>query len=281
MSIRIEDCFEDVLSKAQAGLELSDEELAEKSGVSAEAIADLKKGNFHAKNAAPVAAALGVDPTTLEELALGWKPEVEAPAGLYCFNTPFPVPGYAEMTVNAYVVADLKSRQAVAFDSGGDVTEMLTTIRDERLSIETILITHAHSDHVKDLLTLKDETGAPAFTPEKEKVAGAEPFKPGKTFQVGKLKITTVETSGHSPGGVTYIVQGLEKPVAIVGDAIFAGSAGGAAKSWEDALEMIRDNILSLPGDTVLCPGHGPLTTVLEELGHNPFFAKSAQKAEA
>lgn len=275
MSIRIEDCFEDVLSKAQAGLGLDNAELAEKAGVSEEAVVDLKKGNFDAKNAVVVADALGVDPTALEALAKGWRPEVEAPAGLYCFNTPFPVPGYAEMTVNAYVVADLEARVAVAFDTGADVTDMLTTLRDERLTLKAIFITHAHSDHVKDLLTLKDETDAPAYTPEKEKVAGAETFEPGEKFTIGKLEIRTVETSGHSPGGVTYIIKGLPQPVAIVGDAIFAGSMGGAAKSWEKAQTMIREGILSLPGDTVLCPGHGPLTTVLEELGHNPYFANT------
>ena len=79
-------------------------------------------------------------------------------------------------------------------------------------------------------------------------------------------------TSGHSVGGTTYVIEGLERPVAIVGDAMFAGSMGGGKISFQDALENNRTKILSLPGNTVLCPGHGPLTSVAEEKAHNPFF---------
>lgn len=274
MNIRIEDGFEDILAKAQAGLGLSDAELAASSGVEEAIIVRLKEGDYDKKAASTVAAALQVDAKSLSELASGWCPEVTAPKGLYCFNTPFPVPGYEEMTVNAYMIVDAQSRQAIAFDTGGDVGDMLAFLEREKLSLAAILITHAHSDHVKDLLTLKNATGAPAYTPERERVAGAEPFEPGKLFEFGRLEVRTVETSGHSPGAVTYLVKGLEQPIAIVGDALFAGSAGGAANAWAKALDMVREHILALPGDTVLCPGHGPITTVLEELNHNPLFVQ-------
>ncbi|MGE9296459.1 MAG: MBL fold metallo-hydrolase, partial [Puniceicoccales bacterium] len=62
-------------------------------------------------------------------------------------------------------------------------------------------------------------------------------------------------------------------PVAIVGDALFAGSIGGVRANYHGALKMIRERVLSLPGETILCPGHGPITTVAEELQHNPYFA--------
>ena len=94
----------------------------------------------------------------------------------------------------------------------------------------------------------------------------------GKTFQVGSLTIETRSTWGHSPGGVTYVVRGLVRTVAIVGDAIFAGSMGGGGISYKDALETNRENILSLPDETVLCPGHGPLTTVGEQKKLIPSF---------
>jgi glyoxylase-like metal-dependent hydrolase (beta-lactamase superfamily II) len=68
------------------------------------------------------------------------------------------------------------------------------------------------------------------------------------------------------------VVRGLARTVAIVGDAIFAGSMGGGAVSYQDALKTNRENILSLPDETVLCPGHGPLTTVGEQKKVNPFF---------
>ncbi len=69
------------------------------------------------------------------------------------------------------------------------------------------------------------------------------------------------------------MVSGLAKRIAVVGDAIFAGSMGGGGVSYADALRTNREELLTLPDDTVVCPGHGPLTTIGEERLHNPFFA--------
>jgi glyoxylase-like metal-dependent hydrolase (beta-lactamase superfamily II) len=89
------------------------------------------------------------------------------------------------------------------------------------------------------------------------------------------LRISHRETPGHAADGVTYIVgawPGDPPSVAIVGDAIFAGSMGRGNDSWEVARQKVREHILSLPPETLICPGHGPLTTVAEEEAHNPFF---------
>ena len=72
---------------------------------------------------------------------------------------------------------------------------------------------------------------------------------------------------------MTYVVTGLAQPVAIVGDSLFAGSMGGGNVSYEDAVQNNLKKILTLPDDTIICPGHGPMTTVGEEKVHNPFFA--------
>ena len=72
---------------------------------------------------------------------------------------------------------------------------------------------------------------------------------------------------------MTYVVNGLSRKLAIVGDAIFAGSMGGGNVSYRDALQTNLDKILTLPDETIICPGHGPMTTVGEEKKHNPFFA--------
>jgi glyoxylase-like metal-dependent hydrolase (beta-lactamase superfamily II) len=87
------------------------------------------------------------------------------------------------------------------------------------------------------------------------------------------LRVESRLTWGHSKGGITYLVRGLARPVAVVGDAIFAGSMGGGIVSYNDALNTNREQILTLPDETVICPGHGPLTTVGEEKRNNPFFA--------
>jgi hydroxyacylglutathione hydrolase len=177
------------------------------------------------------------------------------------------------MAVNAYLVWDKASGAAAAFDTGADSREMLRLATKEKLSIKMILLTHAHSDHVADLPRLREETGASVYVSEREPVPGAEPIEEGKHFHLGKLDIDTRLTWGHSQGGMTYVVTGLSRPVAIVGDSLFAGSMGGGNVSYEDAVGNNLKKILTLPDETIICPGHGPMTTVGEEKIHNPFFA--------
>ena len=143
----------------------------------------------------------------------------------------------------------------------------------EKLSVKLILLTHAHSDHVADLPRLREETGAQVFAPARESVPGAEPIEEGRRFRLGHLEIDTRLTWGHSPGGMTYVVTGLARPIAIVGDSLFAGSMGGGNVSYEHAMRNNLEKILTLPDETIICPGHGPMTTVGEEKQHNPFFA--------
>src|SRR5262249_14811842 len=123
-----------------------------------------------------------------------------------------------------------------------------------------------------DLKALKAATSAPAYVGEKEQFSDAESFAAGKTFHVGNLKIETRQKSGHARGGITYVVSGLARRLAGVGDALFACSMGGGMISYEEALRTNRKEIFSLPDDTVVCPGHGPLTTIGEQKKHNPFY---------
>ena len=87
--------------------------------------------------------------------------------------------------------------------------------------------------------------------------------------------MTSRLTPGHAGDGVTYVIenwQGDAPAVAVVGDAIFAGSMGKDFRTPELAQAKVREEILSLPEETLICPGHGPLTTVGEQRLHNPFF---------
>ena len=275
MAIPLEDNFTDVIGKAQRGLRISDSQLAEKSGVSADRIRKLRDGAFDDETAARIAPALQLDSAALCKLGSGkWNPEtVDEIDGLAQFNT-----NYGDITVNAYLVWDPTSREAVAFDTGADCGEMLQRIEEEKLSAKYILLTHAHPDHVADLRRLKKETGAPAFVSQVEPTSGAEPFKEGQSFTVGSLRIETRKTSGHSVGGTTFVISGLGQPVAVVGDSLFAGSMGGGGVSYSDALENNRKKILTLAEETIICPGHGPLTSVGEEKEHNPFFPEFQKK---
>jgi glyoxylase-like metal-dependent hydrolase (beta-lactamase superfamily II) len=270
MFIPLEDNVSDIIGKAQRGQGFSDSQLAEKSGVSAEKIRKLREGEFDDEAVERVAPILQLNAAALRKLAGGsWNPEaIGELEGLAQFNTT-----YGDMTVNAYLAWDPASREAVAFDTGAECGGMLARIKDENLNVKLILLTHAHPDHVADLRRLRQATGAPIFISGREEAEGAEEMEEGKRFRVGSLEIEARLTSGHSPGGMTFVLTGLSRPVAIVGDSLFAGSMGGGNVSYDDAVRNNREKILTLPDETIVCPGHGPMTTVGEEKAHNPFFA--------
>ena len=268
-SIPLEDTYADIVGKAMRGLKLTDDAVATKAGVTAGAVGSLKDGNFDEATARAVAPVLGLGADALVAMAKkAWAPQSAAVAGLACFNTPF-----EDMTVNSYLAFDGASGEAVAFDTGADASGMLALLTEKNLTLKLILLTHTHGDHILELDRLREKTGAPAFVGNREPLDGAESFAEGREFRVGALRIESRLTWGHSPGGITYVIHGLEQPVAVIGDAIFASSMGGGGISYADALRTNREQILTLSEATVLCPGHGPLTTVGEEKAHNPFFA--------
>jgi glyoxylase-like metal-dependent hydrolase (beta-lactamase superfamily II) len=231
----------------------------------------VREGKAERATIEQIAPALQLNGPALADLAEGrFQPNELQLDGLLQFNTP-----YHDMQVNAYLVWDPASKAAVAFDSGANCSGMLDFAKKNGLTIELILLTHAHPDHVADLERLAQATGAPIHLSSREKAPGAQPMEEGRNFTVGKLEIESRLTWGHSPGGMTFVVRGLERPVAIVGDSLFAGSMGGGNVSYHEAVRNNLEKILTLPDDTVLCPGHGPLTTVGEEKKHNPFFAGS------
>jgi hydroxyacylglutathione hydrolase len=270
--ISLEDNVGDIIGKAQRGLGVSDSELAKKAGVDLQTIRELREGDFNEQALLRVAPVLDLAAGPLCELAKGeWRPErIDERDGFAQFNT-----RYHDMTVNAYLVWDPASCVAAAFDTGADCSEMVRFANRHKLNVQLILLTHAHPDHVADLPRLREETGADVFVPAREPVSGAEAIDEGKHFHLGNLEIDTRLTWGHSQGGMTYVVTGLARPIAIVGDSLFAGSMGGGNVSYRDALRNNREKILTLPDETIICPGHGPMTTVGEEKGHNPFFAET------
>jgi hydroxyacylglutathione hydrolase len=272
--IPLEDSFADIIGKAQRGLKLSDEQLSQRAGVSNDELQSAKRGETTEVALRRIATALGLGVEQLIASAKkAWFPATREVPGLMQFNTQ-----YEDMTVNSYLAWDERSRQAVAFDTGASSQPMLDFARQRGVGITTILLTHTHPDHIADFSRLKKETGAPAFVSQLEPVPGAEGFSEGRTFMAGNLQISTRKTSGHSVGGITFVISGLKVPVAIVGDSLFAGSMGGGMISYLEALENNRAKVFSLPNETVLCPGHGPLTTVGEEKQHNPFFPEFQNK---
>ncbi len=275
MPIPIEDNFEDVLMKASTGLGLGKCGLAEQSGLSVEAVASLLKAGFHEAHLRAVAPVLGLDAGALVAMAQGCKvPELVQPDGLKGYHTPFPIAGYPGMTVNAYLVWDLETKVAVAFDTGANAEQLLADVQTGGLDLRALVITHTHHDHIAAAPALLQAIdGGVAFAPRFEPFDGADLLEHGDRIEFDGLFIHARQTNGHSPGGMSYVIEGLDRKVAIVGDSLFCLSQGGARRDdYALALQNNRQQILSLPETTILCPGHGPMTTVAHEKAHNPFF---------
>jgi glyoxylase-like metal-dependent hydrolase (beta-lactamase superfamily II) len=272
MSIPLEDLVTDIVGKAQRGLGLSDTELANKIGIEISELDAVKqvKGVAFAE-VEKLATALELGPKTLVAIAEGkYTPTVTLPkTGFFQSNT-----AYGDMRVNSYLVWDPETKLAAAFDTGADCMPLINEIKKHGLTLQDVYLTHTHVDHVVELDRLLEKAGGSVgvHVNKAEPLDKAATFQPGVTFSLGKLHIETRDTSGHSVGGTTYHIHGLDRPLAIVGDALFAGSAGGIKSDYHTALKLIRDNILSVQDGTILAPGHGPLTTVAQEKANNPFF---------
>ena len=268
-TIPLEDNFEDVLGKALRGTGIADGILEFLTGVPEETIAKLKDGEFDEDALRKVASPLGLDSNTLVERAKeAWVPERIEVEGLQQYNTV-----YDDMTVNNYLVWDPASKEAALFDTGTDASGALGLVHELGLELTHLFLTPTHLDHILDRAAVEAHNpGLKTLVSALEPVEGATRFQPGDAFSVGTLRISTRLTKGHSPGGTSYVINGLDRPVAIVGDALFAQSMGGGMISYHDALATNRSELFTLQDDTVLCPGHGPMTTVGEEKAHNPFY---------
>jgi glyoxylase-like metal-dependent hydrolase (beta-lactamase superfamily II) len=271
--IRIEDDFEDVIGKAMGGLCLSPAELAEKSGVETAEVASLLAGQLSAEAIRAVCPNLRLSADALLSLAeSAWYPSDELPEWLTLFNTPFPVPGYTEMTVNSYLFQN--GSDAIAVDTGADAGPLLAALDKGGLRLKALLLTHTHRDHVAALNAVRlAQPGLTIYCPSGEPINETELLNEGAMLNCGALKVEARQTSGHSPGALSYVVSDGKRSVAFVGDAIFCLSMGKATNAYEQALRQIREKLLTLPEETLLCPGHGPVTTVANELRRNPFFA--------
>jgi hydroxyacylglutathione hydrolase len=271
--IPLEDNFNDVINKAQRGLKISDADLMARAEVSAADLAAVQSGKPIDAVIRRLARHLRLSPDALETLAhKRWYPQIpDFPKGFAAFNTAF-----GDMTVNSYLIWDPRDRAAAAFDTGADCQAMLDLIQSERLSLRYLFLTHTHPDHIADLDTLARTTKAEVWTSALEPVdyPGAKTFPENVHFHVGSLAIKTLLTSGHSPGMTSYYVTGLSWPLAVVGDALFASSMGGSATHFAEQFRHNKEKLLTLPRDTVIAPGHGPLTTLAQEKQHNPFLAR-------
>jgi glyoxylase-like metal-dependent hydrolase (beta-lactamase superfamily II) len=216
---------------------------------------------------------LGLDAAKLERIAQGWQP---APADLSLWRELRLITTTAAgNSVNCYLAWDEVSREAALFDTGWDAAPVLRMLRENSLVLRHVFLTHLHQDHVAALGEIQESFPKIRLHSNSKTAPVQNRNRPDDFLHLGSLRVTNRDTPGHAEEGVSYIIGNWpdDAPhVAVVGDALFAGSIGRGNQSWDLARQKVRAQIFSLPPDTLLCPGHGPLTTVAQEKAHNPFF---------
>jgi glyoxylase-like metal-dependent hydrolase (beta-lactamase superfamily II) len=262
--MNLEDHLGDILAKARAIRGVSAASVAAAAGVSTVELAALEASGIPPRtlNYPAFAKALGVDAGKLEAIARGWLPQ---PVDLGRWRQLQPLATTQDgLAVNCYLVWDAATRTAGLFDTGWDAAPALAVLAAHQLRLTHLFITHGHDDHVAGLPAIR--RACPAA-----QVVGATAA--GQAFALGSLRVTGRPTPGHAADGVTWVVSGWPDgapQVAVVGDALFAGSIGRGFQSWPRSQRSVREQIFTLPADTLVCPGHGPLTTVAEERAYNP-----------
>jgi glyoxylase-like metal-dependent hydrolase (beta-lactamase superfamily II) len=197
---------------------------------------------------------------------------------------------------NCSVIGDEATREAMVIDPGDDIDDVLALIRKHNLQVKQIVITHAHIDHVGGAMKLRDATGAPILLNQNDyallkmldvqaawigmvspgKVEIDRSVTTGESVSVGSLTAQVLHTPGHTEGSICLYLPAEQKLIA--GDTLFAGSIGRTdlpGGSMQKIMRSLQGTVLALPDETVVVPGHGPLTTIGDERESNPFLVKN------
>ena len=274
--MNLEDHPGDIIRKARTMSSVTTAAAAMAAGISEGELAALEEnGKFSGKiNFAALAPLIGLNAAKLEGIVKGWLP-VPADLGRWREIRVITTTGADGLSVNCFLVWDEVTRDAALFDTGLDAKPVLDCIAENQLDLKYVFITHSHWDHVEALPKIRAAWPKVRIHSGSKSAPVDQRNKTAEIIHLGGLRVTHRETPGHAEDGVTYMIGNWQEDaplIAIVGDAIFAGSMGNGNGAWELAKQKVREQILSLPADTLICPGHGPLTTVAEEKAHNPFF---------
>jgi hydroxyacylglutathione hydrolase len=196
---------------------------------------------------------------------------------------------------NCSIVGDEASHEAMVIDPGDDIDRIVELLKKHALTVKQIVITHAHIDHVGGAMKLKKLTGAPILlnqndqallkmldvqaawigmrAPENVKID--QSVTSGDRVQAGALDAQVIHTPGHTEGSICLYFEAEKKLIA--GDTLFAGSIGRTdlpGGSYEKIMNSLHEQVLALPDDTIVIPGHGESTTIGQEREVNPFLQK-------
>jgi glyoxylase-like metal-dependent hydrolase (beta-lactamase superfamily II) len=271
----LEDHVGDIVRKARAMTNVSAAAAAMKAHLSEPELNALEEAGTSAKPVDYVALgqAIGLDGSKLQRIASGWQPTQKDLSGwreLRCLTTTA-----NGITVNCYLIWDEVSREAALFDTGWEAAPILDLTEANQLTLRHVFLTHAHEDHIAALAGVRERFPKVRLHSNSKNAPVDQRNRANDFIHLGSLRISNRDTPGHAEEGTTYVVGNWpdDAPhVAIVGDAIFAGSIGRGNQSWDLARQKVREQIFSLPAEALICPGHGPLTTVAEEKANNPFF---------
>ena len=196
---------------------------------------------------------------------------------------------------NLYLLTTPGGHDAIVVDPSIESEDVLRQIEARGLRIQRILLTHAHIDHILMVKPFHDRTGAPVWLNAEDRFLydrgldqadqmgmiwpGTAPIAhwitDGEEVGIPGIAVRAVRTPGHSPGSVTFVTEeGL-----IAGDVLFRGSVGRTdlpGGDWATLVKSIRELVFAHPPETVVFPGHGPVTTVGDEMKTNPFVGQSA-----
>ena len=199
---------------------------------------------------------------------------------------------------NCFIFRRDGSDRALIVDPGEEAPKLLGAIEQLGLTLDGILLTHTHFDHVGAVAPVARATGAEVWVPEIEKgvLANINSFVPwpgfgpfedyeaehtlngGEQLELAGFEIDVLFTPGHSPGHVTFSIP--DEAVVFSGDVLFQGSVGRTdlpGGDWPTLLESIRGLVDSLPEETTVYPGHMGITTLGAERATNPFLAELAR----
>lgn len=191
---------------------------------------------------------------------------------------------------NCYILMDEVSKETAVIDPGGDAEELINAIVTLGGKVKFILFTHGHLDHVGGAEALQEYFKVPLYIHREdgkliassEKLFGAEtlsgaPLKferyisEGDIFSIGDTEIKCIETPGHTPGGMCFLIDGS----VFTGDTLFLNSIGRTdftGGDYETLIQSIKIKLMSLDNTVIVYPGHGPSSTVEKERAHNPFI---------
>lgn len=200
------------------------------------------------------------------------------------------------LACNCTILADDASKEAIVIDGGDDVERVMQYLQQHGLRAKYLVHTHAHIDHIGDLATLRERSGAPgllhpADVPLYQALAVQASWLPmyeaprvvdldgdlqdGDVLRVGEIALRVLHTPGHTPGSVCFAYETAGATTILSGDTLFAGSIGRwdlGGTSMEDIVASIHRKLLDYPDAATVIPGHGPFTTIGTERNSNPYL---------